>query len=487
MFGSTTGFGGNKSALQGGTNSTNLFGSTNTGFGSTNPSTNPPTNTLGTSNMFGNASGTFGQPTTSGMFGSSTTTAAPTQNTNLFGNTQNTNLFGNTQTTQQSNSMFAPATSIQTQPATTGFQSSFFNQPKTQTTGLGTNTSFSGNTGLGMFSTQNNPTQGQLTFQQQTANLAEQTQQNAQSIADANEMELMAQKIMMAKESWDPNSVNCQFKHYFYNSVDPTTVDRYQCPGNEDPVLWKQAQLDNPDPKSMVPALVVGFEGLRTRIACQSEMLESYSNFLENLKTKLSEQITNHQNQTVVKANDIKRRQTEIDQRLLRLMKNLQMLRLHGQLLKPEEEIFRVRTEQLENAIHSNGAAKYRLIELQNQIQKVQLEMQKAGGLFKSNMQQAGQQDSSSETPMYEDESGQYKKVSEVLEMHNSGLIYLSDTVDIQIPKIKTSVALAVIPSYAIIRVVEIVFNDKDTKYYKNSKDAESSEVKRTGSQRALD
>ncbi|KAJ1948191.1 hypothetical protein IWQ62_006930, partial [Dispira parvispora] len=55
-------------------------------------------------------------------------------------------------------------------------------------------------------------------------------------------------QIMQVKEAWNPNSPLCQFKHYFYNLVDPTQIHLYNCPPDHDPALWAQAQQDNPDP-----------------------------------------------------------------------------------------------------------------------------------------------------------------------------------------------------------------------------------------------
>jgi len=40
-------------------------------------------------------------------------------------------------------------------------------------------------------------------------------------------------------------------------------------PQGIDPRLWRQAQLDNPDPKRFLPVPMIGFKSLQTRIKCQ--------------------------------------------------------------------------------------------------------------------------------------------------------------------------------------------------------------------------
>lgn len=43
-----------------------------------------------------------------------------------------------------------------------------------------------------------------------------------------------------------------------------------------DALRWKQAQLDNPDPKRLVPVVVNGFEALVRHAAKQSDMIKQH-------------------------------------------------------------------------------------------------------------------------------------------------------------------------------------------------------------------
>jgi len=43
-------------------------------------------------------------------------------------------------------------------------------------------------------------------------------------------------------------------------------------PQGIDPKLWRQAQLDNPDPKSFIPVPMIGFKALQARIKCQDTL-----------------------------------------------------------------------------------------------------------------------------------------------------------------------------------------------------------------------
>ncbi|KAI8320923.1 hypothetical protein GQ54DRAFT_237333, partial [Martensiomyces pterosporus] len=74
-----------------------------------------------------------------------------------------------------------------------------------------------------------------------------------------SEADELSKQIMFIKDCWDPASPNYQFRHYFYNVTDPGQAHLYQCPPGHDPVLWQQAQSDNPDPSTLVPVLANGF------------------------------------------------------------------------------------------------------------------------------------------------------------------------------------------------------------------------------------
>ncbi|KAJ2519229.1 Nucleoporin nup57 [Coemansia sp. RSA 1939] len=146
----------------------------------------------------------------------------------------------------------------------------------------------------------------------------------------------------------------------------------YQCPPNEDPILWQQAQSDNPDLSTLVPVVANGFDDLRKRVDSQSLQMQSYQERSSEVTEKLSSILQKHHSETVVRLSECRRRQADLSQRLLEFMKLLQLLRLRGQLLNPEEEVFRVRVEHLEKEMSRSGSLKQRLAELQDHTYRLQ-------------------------------------------------------------------------------------------------------------------
>ncbi|OMJ09762.1 putative nucleoporin Nup54, partial [Smittium culicis] len=231
--------------------------------------------------------------------------------------------------------------------------------------------------------------------------------------------------------------------HYFYNYVEPGTASNYQCPPNENPELWQQAQRDSPDPNSMVPALVVGYEGLNSRISCQTDQLLAYETLINNLDDKISTLSKKISSATLIKLDSVRRKQQEVEQRLLRLMKNLELLRRASHsgnstyssninpsgVISTEEEMFRVRMEQLQMGLvgndkistHQHTSLKQGLVELQNKL--VALKAHHSGFLL------IDQENSTSSDIQQQNASNQLSNIVEVLEMHKSGLVYLSDSV----------------------------------------------------------
>ncbi|KAJ1727485.1 Nucleoporin nup57 [Coemansia sp. Benny D160-2] len=193
-----------------------------------------------------------------------------------------------------------------------------------------------------------------------------------QAPQQTSDIEELSKQLLRIKECWDPASPNFQFRHYFYNVVESGQAQLYQCPPNEDPILWQQAQSDNPDPSTLVPVVANGFDDLRKRVDSQSLQMQSYQERSSEVTEKLSSILQKHHSETVVRLSECRRRQADLSQRLLEFMKLLQLLRLRGQLLNPEEEVFRVRVEHLEKEMSRSGSLKQRLAELQDHTYRLQ-------------------------------------------------------------------------------------------------------------------
>ncbi|KAG0044207.1 hypothetical protein BGZ83_010557 [Gryganskiella cystojenkinii] len=177
------------------------------------------------------------------------------------------------------------------------------------------------------------------------------------------------QSLLYIKNSWDPTHPNCQFKHFFYNFVHPDDVNKYGPPPNVDQFEWQQAIAECPDRECMVPALAVGFEDLKKRMESQNDMTEMQRIKLDEIEVKMNEIMQFHLLQTASKVREFKRRHIQLAQRVLTLMKRVQILRNRGVPLRADEETLRVRLEnaleQLKNPAHFRG----KITELWAQIQ----------------------------------------------------------------------------------------------------------------------
>ncbi|KAF9318353.1 hypothetical protein BG003_011366 [Podila horticola] len=177
------------------------------------------------------------------------------------------------------------------------------------------------------------------------------------------------QKFLYFKNAWDPTHPNCQFKFYFYNFVHPDDVSKYGPPPNTDPHEWMQAMQESPDRECMVPALAVGFEDLKKRMESQNDMTEMQRIKLDEIEAKMNDIMQFHLLQTASKVREFKRRHIQLAQRVLTLMKRVQILRNRGVPISQEEEKLRSRLEelleQLKNPAHFRG----KITELWAQIQ----------------------------------------------------------------------------------------------------------------------
>ncbi|KAJ2462926.1 Nucleoporin nup57 [Coemansia sp. RSA 2337] len=337
-------------------------------------STAAPASSWGT---FGSAQTTTTSAPSGGLFGSSS--SQPAQQTSLFGNAsaqpaQQTSLFGNasSQPTQQT-SLFG---SVSSQPAQ---QTSLFGtasaQPVQQTSLFG-NASAQPAQQTSLFgSGLSGSLFGSQPQAQQT--LVPVVSAQTQPAQPSSEAEELSNQLMFIKNCWDPAMPNYQFRHYFYNVAEPGQAHLYQCPPGQDPVLWQQAQADNPDPTTLVPVLANGFDDLRKRVDSQSLQMQSYQERTSEISDKLCDILQKHHSETTVRLGECRRRQGELSQRLLEFMRLLQLLRLRGQLLHPEEEVFRVRVEHLEKEMTRSGSLKQRFVELQDHAYRLQANARK--------------------------------------------------------------------------------------------------------------
>jgi len=344
-------------------NNTATSGASTTGFsfGQTNQNNNTSTGF-----NFGNKTNTT---TGSGLFGNNNTTNT---GTSLFGSNNNNNnsLFGKTNT-GTGTSLFGSNTNTGTSlfGNNTNTGGSLFGNNNTNTGGglFGSNTASTGglfgnnNAKPSLFGSTTTTGFGGMGQQQQFMGI-QQAQQHTSTVAD---------ELRKIQEYWNPQSPNCQFKHYFYNMVHPSEVSRYVKPPNDDEGLWRQAQKNNPDSTCMVPAIAIGFDGIKKRMAEQSKQTNAHEAKLKELADKVEKLKQKHLLETTGKLEEYRRRHLSLAHRTLKIMKQVYILRNRGYSIRPEEETLKVRLENLATSLRKSSQFRGRVEELWAHLQMI--------------------------------------------------------------------------------------------------------------------
>ncbi|CAG8583259.1 1632_t:CDS:2 [Diversispora eburnea] len=347
------GFGGNQPiqpAVPFGNTSTAGFGG---GFGTVNTNTNAAP-TFGfsvnqTSTPFG-FGGNFSQPQTSAPFGFGGNFSQPSvSNVGNFG-------FGRgAQQTQPSGfGLFQPTTS---KPSGFGFgggvqpvQPNIFGAQTTTTNPFGSTQSVPNAPvfGLDIFRTQRSfgftssqpQTQTQIGTISQTGTISQQQSSTPQQMTTYEELSRLI-------NAWNTESPECQFQSYFYNMVHPDVVQLYTPPPNMPQSLWNEAQLNNPDRTILVPARVAGFDDIKKRLEMQEVITAKAIAKFKEYSEQLEEMERKHNLETLVRIEDRKRKHIELTQRVIKLMRQIQVLRLKGTLIRSDEEDLKGRLEEI--------------------------------------------------------------------------------------------------------------------------------------------
>ncbi|KAF7725730.1 hypothetical protein EC973_009448, partial [Apophysomyces ossiformis] len=326
---SSAGFGTN-TTLGNTSNSSNAFG-----FGGSNPTSTPVGTNTANAGAPGNTGFSFGfgaNPTAggTGSFGTSNTlngtlTSTAAKGTGGFGFGTATagsgtgagfNFGASTTNTPGTGFGFNPTNMSSTSnPAFGSTTSGFGQQPQTGTTGFG----------FGKPAVPFDMLQGQQKPQQAAVPLH------------------VWQELALVRERWNPASHLCQFKHYFYNKVAPNEVNLYVRPPNQDEQLWNEAMRKNPDPTCMVPVLAVGFEDILKRIDIQEKHGDLQKSKIQELEARLTTIQQKFTLGTLIKLEEHRRRHMILTQRLIRVLRYVQVLRYKGfQLDAEEEELMRL-------------------------------------------------------------------------------------------------------------------------------------------------
>ncbi|KAG2197670.1 hypothetical protein INT47_002377 [Mucor saturninus] len=381
---------------------------TSTAFGQ--PATSTPFGQPATSTPFGQTATPFGQTATSTPFGQPATSTgfsfgAPAANNATSAAPGTGFSFGAPATTTAapatgfSFGASAPATSA---APTTGF--SFGASTTTTTSAPTTGFSFGAPTGSlfgskpSAFGLNSTPTNNNLFGANKDGQQQQQQQRDqqiyqllAQADAEARKASVLSitsadykpenvwHALALLKSWWDPKSPNCRFKHYFYNVVPAQEVHLYQKPVDHDQAAWDAAQAANPDPKTMVPALAIGFDDVQKRMDQQQRLSEAHSEKLLQIQEILKKIHLKDMLETATKVAEYKRRHMEAAQRVIKFLKYAQVLRNKGLSITPDEEVMRARFENIKDQLQRSEQFHGKLSQLWAQLQLIKESGRKYG------------------------------------------------------------------------------------------------------------
>lgn len=89
-------------------------------------------------------------------------------------------------------------------------------------------------------------------------------------------------------------------------------------PKGIDPRMWRQAKVDNPDPKKFIPVPMIGFHDLKWRIKCQENETETHALYLDKVERDLAELKQRHA-ATTAKIMEHKRKLAELSHKILKV------------------------------------------------------------------------------------------------------------------------------------------------------------------------
>ncbi|XP_014249040.1 nuclear pore complex protein Nup54 [Cimex lectularius] len=158
--------------------------------------------------------------------------------------------------------------------------------------------------------------------------------------------------MQMTQKSQLENMGVC--RAYPINSPDEEQIKEYLSvpPPGVDPVIWKTAQANNPDPKNLIPVPIMGYGEVKWRYHCQVEQTKRHQAFID----KIAEEILNLKSENEssrLKLLEFKQKIVEIDHRILKLMVKQQATRNIGVALQPEEEVMRSRLDSVQNQLNA--------------------------------------------------------------------------------------------------------------------------------------
>lgn len=85
------------------------------------------------------------------------------------------------------------------------------------------------------------------------------------------------------------------------------------------PRLWKQAQLDNPDPEKLLPVPIIGFGDIRWRTKCQETETKVHTAVLDKIASDIAD-LKRNNSETVAKIAEYKQKVMDLEHRVLKVL-----------------------------------------------------------------------------------------------------------------------------------------------------------------------
>ncbi|KAJ9577545.1 hypothetical protein L9F63_005918 [Diploptera punctata] len=189
-------------------------------------------------------------------------------------------------------------------------------------------------------------------------------------------------------------------------------------PSGIDPRLWKQAQLDNPNPEKYIPVPMIGFEEVRWRMKCQEQETKLHQAFLDRVAEDIAELKRRHSS-TVAKIAEYRRKFLELEHRVLQVLVKQEVSRKVGLALQPEEETLRSQLEALQNQLNAPTQFKGQVSELLSQ------------------MRLQRQQAAHREVERYSMDPAVQDDIKQVLMMEQNGMAHLIETIQTDMTNLK--------------------------------------------------
>lgn len=151
--------------------------------------------------------------------------------------------------------------------------------------------------------------------------------------------------------------------------LEPSQLKEYldNPPCSIDPRLWKQAQLDNPNPDMYIPVPMIGFQQVKNRLKCQEEETARHRAFLDMAAERIQGLQRQH-NATQARLKEHRRSLLELQHRVLQVLVKQEVTRKVGLSLQPEEEVLTNRFEAMHAQISAPTQFKGRISEMLSQL-----------------------------------------------------------------------------------------------------------------------